>query len=97
PTRFVGRVRLCIRDSLYRESLRVKEAGGDSGEVAVTQSSLAALLSTRGQYDEAERLYRAGLVTVQKIRDLQGVAVFQLGLAALALRRGPASGGAAAA
>ncbi len=75
-------------ERLYRESLRVFEAVGDTRAVAVTQSSLADLLRTRGQYDEAERLYRAGLATCQQIRDLQGIAVFQAGLGHLALRRG---------
>ena len=42
------------------------------------QSSPAALLSTRGQYDEAERLYRSGLAICRAIRDLQGIAVFQM-------------------
>ncbi len=46
------------------------------------------MLSTRGQYDEAERLYRLGLATTLRIRDLQGIAVFQMKLGNLALRRG---------
>jgi hypothetical protein len=46
------------------------------------------LLSNRGQYDEAERLYQAGLETTIRIRDLQGAAVFQMGLGQLALARG---------
>ena len=43
--------------------------------VAVTQSSLAALLRTRGQYDEAERLYRESLAVKEKLGDSREVAV----------------------
>jgi len=75
-------------ERLYRESLKVFEALGDSRSVAVTQSSLADLLKNRGQYDDAERLYRSGLEICQTIRDPQGVAVFQMGLGQLALARG---------
>ncbi|MBC7250401.1 MAG: tetratricopeptide repeat protein, partial [Anaerolineae bacterium] len=75
-------------ERLYRESLRVFEALGDSRSVAVTQSSLADLLRTRGQYDEAERLYRSGLEICRRIREPQGVAVFLMGLGQLALARG---------
>lgn len=46
---------------------------------------LAALLRTRGQYDEAERLYREGLASTQQIRDVQGIAVYQMRLGQLAL------------
>ena len=54
----------------------------------MTQSSLADLLSNRGQYDEAERLYRSGLAIAQATSDLQGVAVFLMGLGQLTVARG---------
>jgi tetratricopeptide (TPR) repeat protein len=54
-------------ERLYRESLRVIEAVGDTRSVAVTQSSLADLLRTRGQYDEAERLYRESLRVLDQV------------------------------
>lgn len=53
--------------------------------VAVTQSSLADLLTTRGQYDEAERLLRSGLLIVEAIHDLQGVGVYKMRLGELAI------------
>ncbi len=56
--------------------------------VGALQSSLAALLSTRGQYAEAERLYDSGLTICRAIRDPQGVAVFLMGLGRLALDQG---------
>jgi hypothetical protein len=56
--------------------------------VAVTQSSLADLLTTRGQYDEAERLYRSGLAICHDVRDLQGIGVFLMGLGRMALIKG---------
>ncbi|MCP4362172.1 MAG: tetratricopeptide repeat protein, partial [Chloroflexi bacterium] len=56
---------------------------GDSRGVAVTQSSLADLLTTRGQYDEAERLYKESLAVKEQIGDSRGVAVTQSSLADL--------------
>ena len=56
--------------------------------LAVTQSSLAALLYTRGQYDEAERLYQSGLAICHEVRDLQGIGVFLMGLGQLRLAHG---------
>ncbi|MBX3060986.1 MAG: tetratricopeptide repeat protein, partial [Anaerolineae bacterium] len=63
------------------------EAIGDSRSVAVTQSSLAALLRTRGQYEEAERLYRLSLQTFEAIGDSREVAVTQVGMADLLVAR----------
>jgi tetratricopeptide (TPR) repeat protein len=56
--------------------------------LAVTQSSLAALLKNRGQYDEAERLYRASLAVFEEIGDRREVAVTQSSLADLLQNRG---------
>ncbi|MBN1995227.1 MAG: tetratricopeptide repeat protein, partial [Anaerolineae bacterium] len=56
--------------------------------VAVTQSSLAALLSNRGQYEEAERLYQSGLAICYEVQELQGIGVFLLGLGQLAQAQG---------
>jgi tetratricopeptide (TPR) repeat protein len=75
-------------ERLYRESLKVKEALGDSREVAVTQSSLADLLRTRGQYDEAERLYRESLKVFEALGDSRSVAVTQWGLGNLLAGQG---------
>ncbi|GIK56669.1 MAG: tetratricopeptide repeat protein [Chloroflexi bacterium] len=55
--------------------------------VAVTQSSLADLLRTRGQYDEAERLYRLSLEAKEKIGDTREIAVTQVGMADLMVAR----------
>jgi tetratricopeptide (TPR) repeat protein len=54
----------------------------------VTQSSLADLLRTRGQYDEAERLYRESLAVKEKLGDSREVAVTQSSLADLLRTRG---------
>jgi tetratricopeptide (TPR) repeat protein len=66
------------------------EAGLEDGQrgVAVTQSALADLLTTRGQYDEAERLYKLSLEVKEKIGDSREVAVTQSALAALLTTRG---------
>lgn len=45
---------------------------------AILQSKLADLLKNRGQYDEAERLYRLSLAQFEKIGDTRGVAVTQV-------------------
>ncbi|MEJ5311108.1 MAG: tetratricopeptide repeat protein [Anaerolineae bacterium] len=62
----------------------------DAGQrgVAVTQSSLADLLRTRGQYDEAERLYRESLAVKEAVGDRREVAVTQSSLADLLRTRG---------
>ncbi len=75
-------------ERLYRESLRVFEAVGDTHAVAATQSSLADLLRTRGQYDEAERLYRESLRVFEAVGDTRAVAVTQSSLADLLSLRG---------
>jgi tetratricopeptide (TPR) repeat protein len=54
----------------------------------VTQSSLADLLRTRGQYDEAERLYRESLRVFEQVPDPLGAAYVLRQLGELALRRG---------
>lgn len=59
-----------------------------SAWLAVTQSSLADLLKTRGQYDEAERLYQAGLAICHDVRDVQRIGVFLMGLGQMALIKG---------
>lgn len=66
------------------------EEGIDNGRrgVAVTQSSLADLLTTRGQVEEAERLYRESLQTKKAIGDTREVAVTQVGLADLMALKG---------
>jgi transcriptional regulator with XRE-family HTH domain len=58
--------------------------------VAVTQSSLADLLRTRGHAgrDEAERLYRESLAVKEKVGDSRSVAVTQSSLADLLSNRG---------
>ncbi|HOT93488.1 MAG TPA: tetratricopeptide repeat protein, partial [Anaerolineae bacterium] len=56
--------------------------------LAVTQSSLADLLSTRGQYEEAERLYRESLAVFEAVGDRREVAVTQSSLADLLSTRG---------
>ncbi|MCB0213655.1 MAG: tetratricopeptide repeat protein [Anaerolineae bacterium] len=56
--------------------------------LAVTQSSLADLLYTRGQYEEAERLYRESLAVFEEIGDRRSVAVTQSSLADLLYTRG---------
>ncbi len=86
-----------LRDSLETAQTLLAEAteANDAGEidngrrgVAVTQSSLADLLSTRGQYDEAERLYRLALAATEQIGDAREVAVTQSSLANLLRTRG---------
>ncbi len=54
----------------------------------MTQSSLADLLRTRGQYDEAERLYRESLRVFEAVGDSRSVAVTQSSLADLLSTRG---------
>ena len=73
---------------LYRESLSIFEALGDRRSAAQTQSLLADLLSTRGQYDEAERLYRRSLLVFKALDDRRSTAVTQSRLANLLNRRG---------
>ena len=77
--------------SLLTQARDQKDPEGiDDGQrgVAVTQSSLADLLSNRGQYDEAERLYRESLAVFEEIGDSRGVAVTQSSLADLLRTRG---------
>jgi len=72
-----------------RASLKAKEELGDPRGVAVTQSSLADLLMNRGEYEEAERLYRASLKAFEEVLgDPRGVAVTQSSLADLLRVRG---------
>ena len=54
----------------------------------MTQSSLADLLRTRGQYDEAERLYRESLRVFEQVPDPLWAAYVLRQLGELALRRG---------
>ena len=81
------RTSLATAKALLEKAANAEQREIGQRGVAVTQSSLADLLRTRGHYDEAERLYRSGLATSRAISDPQGVAVFLMGLGRLALER----------
>ncbi|HAJ35629.1 MAG TPA: hypothetical protein DCL15_08040, partial [Chloroflexi bacterium] len=72
-----------LRASLHTAETLLAAAPDDDARatatwsVAVTQSSMADLLSTRGQYDEAERLYRESLRVFEAVGDSRSVAVTQ--------------------
>ena len=80
-------------ERLYRESLAVKEALGDSRSVAVTQSSLALVMLARGEYGEAERLLKQALETMRQVRDLRSVAAIQMQWGTLMMQREQSTAG----
>ncbi len=68
--------------------IKAAEKIGKDTEKAGIATLLAYLLRTRGQYDEAERLYRLALAATEKIGDSRSVAVTQSSLADLLRTRG---------
>ena len=82
------RASLATARDLLQTSTTAEERDTGQRGVAVTQSSLANLLRTRGQYDEAERLYRESLQVKEQVGDRREVAVTQSSLADLLRTRG---------
>ena len=71
-----------------RYGLKGAEKANADRDKAILQSSLADLLRTRGQYDEAERLYRLSLHVKEEIGDSRGVAVTQNSLGVMYFEKG---------
>ena len=61
---------------------------GDRRGEMVVQYGLANLLTTRRQYDEAERLFQGGLNLARSNSDPEALAIFQMGLGDVWLVRG---------
>jgi tetratricopeptide (TPR) repeat protein len=74
--------------ALHEEMLEIFQKLGDVRSRAVTQSDVADLLRTRGQYEEAERLYRDSLEICRQIGDAQSTLALLARLGQLALDRG---------
>ncbi len=71
-----------------RFGLAAAEKSDNQTDTSNLQYFLAKQLRTRGQYDEAERLYRLSLQTKEQIGDSRSVAVTQSSLADLLRTRG---------
>jgi tetratricopeptide (TPR) repeat protein len=82
------RASLATAQNLLQTATTEDETETGQRGVAVTQSSLADLLTNRGQYDEAERLYRLSLPVKEELGDRRSVAVTQSSLADLLRVRG---------
>ncbi|MEZ4657354.1 MAG: tetratricopeptide repeat protein [Caldilineaceae bacterium] len=76
------------RRDWLRAGLALARQPAPERNAAMLMNTLADLLSTRGQYDEAERLYRESLAVKEKLGDSREVAVTQSSLALLMQARG---------
>ncbi len=82
------RVSLVAANELLQDSATDDEVKAARDSVAVTQSSLAMFLITRGQYEEAEWLCRQSAQTFEALGDWSGAAMTQWRLAAILTAQG---------